>query len=69
MPLPDFVFKAIQMRPQGKEDLRHSAANAGYDVDGRSIHATTVNLVRGGKVVELNGIFATPDSEAAKQAH
>jgi hypothetical protein len=57
------------MRPQGKEDLRHSAANAGYDVDGRSIHATTVNLVRGGKVVELNGIFATPDSEAAKQAH
>jgi hypothetical protein len=64
--LASFVFKALLMRPQSKEDLRHSAANAGYDVDGRSIHAVTVNLVRTGKIKELkDGVFGVDAERAA----
>jgi hypothetical protein len=64
--LANFVFKALLMRPQNKEDLRHSAVSAGYDVDGRSIHAITVNLVRTGKIRELsNGVFGVNAEGAA----
>jgi hypothetical protein len=67
--LADFMFKAIRMRPQSKEDLRHSVTGAGYDVDGRSIHATTVNLLRRGKIVEISkGVFASADSDLVKSA-
>jgi hypothetical protein len=67
--LASFIFKAILTRPQSKEDLRHSAANAGYDVDGRSIHAVTVNLLRTGKIKELrNGVFGV-DPEGAAAPH
>jgi hypothetical protein len=63
--LANFIFKALLMRPQSKDDLRHSAENAGYDVDGRSIHAVTVNLVRTGKIKELSaGVFGV-DAEGA----
>jgi hypothetical protein len=62
--LPEFVFKALQVRPMTKDDLRHSVENAGYRVDGRSIHATIVNLLRGNKIMEIaEGVY-----EAAKEA-
>jgi hypothetical protein len=65
--LRDFIFKAIQMRPQNKDDLRHSVESAGYKVDGRSIHATTVNLLRRGRIVEISkGVFASADSDLVK---
>ena len=62
--LPDFVFKALQMRPMSKSDLRHAVENAGYNVDGRSIHAITVNLVRTRKILEIaDGVFKVADSD------
>jgi hypothetical protein len=64
--LPDFVLKAIQHRPMTKADLLHSAASAGYKrIDGRHIHATILNLLRGGKIVEkTEGVFASADADA-----
>lgn len=67
--LPEFIFKAIQMRPMSRDDLRYTAANAGYRVDGRHIHATTFNLKRSGRIVELeDGLFASADSDLVKSA-
>jgi hypothetical protein len=65
-PLPDFVLNAIRIRPQSKGALRQAVANAGYDVDGRSIHATTVNLLRRGKIKERDGVFSVSDLETAR---
>lgn len=60
--LTDFILQALRMRPMGKEDLRDSASRAGYSVDGRSIHATVVNLHRTGRIKEITeGVFAMPD--------
>ncbi len=56
--LPEFIFKTIRTRPINKTDLHRAALTAGYRVDGRSIHATTVNLVRSGRVVENDGVFS-----------
>jgi hypothetical protein len=67
--LSEFIAKTIQMRPMAKDELREYASRAGYPVDGRSIHATTVNLLRAGRIVELaDGVFADPASEAAQLA-
>lgn len=60
-----FIFRALLGRPQTKEDLKNAAVNAGYDVDGRSIHAVTVNLARTGKIKELHhGVYGV-DAEGA----
>jgi hypothetical protein len=68
--LASFVFKSILAHPQSKEDLRRGAALAGYDVDGRSIHAVTVNLLRTGKIRELpNGVFGVDAVGAAAERH
>jgi hypothetical protein len=63
------VLKALQAKPHTKEELRQAAEHAGYDVDGRSIHATTVNLLRGGKIIEINGDYSVAPEWEAAQAH
>lgn len=56
--LPSFILDALMARQMGKEELRAKAEAAGFDPDGRSIHATLVNLQRGGKVTEISpGVF------------
>jgi hypothetical protein len=53
--LPDlsvFMLEKLRKNRTNKDTLRQAAVAAGYDVDGRSIHATLVNLVRAGKVQE-----------------
>ena len=52
--LPEFVFQTLRKGTRTKDDLRWMANQAGYDVDGRSIHASLVNLTRSGKVVEVS---------------
>jgi hypothetical protein len=61
-PLTDFILKTLEIRPMSKDDLREYATNEGYDVDGRSIHATLVNLSRTDKIKELaGGVFGLRD--------
>lgn len=50
--LPAFIFEKLQKNRMSKDGIRQIVQKAGYDVDGRSIHATLVNLIRGGKVRE-----------------
>jgi hypothetical protein len=56
-PLADFLCSAMaQTGVKTKEELRDLAQGAGYfgaGEGGRTIHATIVNLVRGGRVREL----------------
>jgi hypothetical protein len=52
--LPDFVFQSLRTGTRTKDDLRWMANQAGYEVDGRSIHATLVNLTRSGKAIEVS---------------
>jgi hypothetical protein len=66
--LPDFIFKALQMRLMTKEDLRSSAISAGYVVDGRNIHAVTVNLHCTGKIAEVAEGVYTADTELINTA-
>jgi hypothetical protein len=67
--LPDFLYNAIRTRPMSKEAMRLNAVAAGYKVDGRNVHAITVNLHRSGKIVELaEGVFAAADSDLVKSA-
>jgi hypothetical protein len=51
-PLPDFVVGRLRAGVQTKDSLRAAAEQAGYDVDGRSIHATLVNLMKTGRAAE-----------------
>jgi hypothetical protein len=44
--LTDYILNLLGMRPMGKGELREYAERAGYPGDGRSIHATLVNLSR-----------------------
>ncbi|WP_454626540.1 hypothetical protein [Bradyrhizobium cenepequi] len=50
--LGDFLLEKMRRGVSTKESLRAVAEEAGYDVDGRSIHATLVNLIKSGKAVE-----------------
>lgn len=66
--LPDYLLKSLYIRPMSKDELRQAAIAAGYNIDGRSIHAVTVNLVRSGKIVEVdNGVF-TADMDLVSHA-
>jgi plasmid stability protein len=58
-PLPDFILGALRRSNHSKDSLRFLAEKGGYHVDGRSIHATLVNLIRTGKAEEIeDGEFA-----------
>src|ERR1044071_3652252 len=60
-PLADFLYEEIaQKGPKTKDELREIAYAAGYypqGEGGRAIHATIVNLVRGGRAVERDGRY------------
>lgn len=51
--LGDFLLEKMRRGISTKESLRAVAEEAGYDVDGRSIHATLVNLIKSGRAVEI----------------
>jgi hypothetical protein len=51
--LPLFILGQLRMKDMSKDDMRIYAQDAGYKADGRSIHATVVNLRRGGKISEI----------------
>jgi hypothetical protein len=53
-PLPEFVMQSLRSGPHSKDDLRWMAEQAGYEVDGRNIHATLVNLLKSGRAVEIS---------------
>ena len=48
--LSEFVYDRLAERPMNKQEIRVTAERAGYDVGGRSIHLTLVNLARFGRV-------------------
>jgi hypothetical protein len=52
-PLDVFLLEKMRLGISTKESLRGLAEEAGYDVDGRSIHATLVNLIKSGRAVEI----------------
>lgn len=52
-PLADFLLEKMRRGVNTKDSLRMVAEEAGYEVDGRSIHATLVNLIKSGKAVEM----------------
>jgi hypothetical protein len=51
--LADFLLENLGRGIATKDALRAVAEGAGYEVDGRSIHATLVNLIKSGKAVEI----------------
>ena len=51
-PLTDFLMKEMATEPANKDKLRQAAERHGYDLDGRSIHAALINLLRQGKIEE-----------------
>jgi hypothetical protein len=55
--LTAFLLDKLHKNRTNKDTLRQLAQKAGYNVDGRHIHATLVNLVRAGKVQEDNSGF------------
>jgi hypothetical protein len=60
--LSDYVITLLQMRPMSKTELREYAERAGYPGDGRSIHATLVNLSRTGKINEISeDVYKLPE--------
>ncbi len=63
--LASFLFKELQVRSMTKDEMRFAAAKAGYDVDGRSIHAITVNMARTGRIKELSGGKFSVDPQGA----
>ena len=50
---PEFVLETLRAGHRTKDTLKLAAVEAGYAVDGRSIHATLVNLIKRGQAVEL----------------
>jgi hypothetical protein len=58
-PLSEFMMQCLRTGMRTKDDLRWMAEQAGYDVDGRSIHATLVNLIKRNEATEIgDGQFA-----------
>jgi hypothetical protein len=53
--LADFIVQKMQAGLRTKDGLRSVAEEAGYNVDGRSIHLTLVNLIKSGRAVEIGG--------------
>jgi hypothetical protein len=66
LPLPDFIFnKVLGSGPVDKEALRADADHAGYEVNARSFHATLLNMVKHGKLMQLDdGRYAAPNGSA-----
>lgn len=62
--LADFVLENLRRGIATKDSLRAVAESAGYEVDGRSIHATLVNLMKAGRAVEFGeGQYAARTQE------
>lgn len=55
--LPDlavFMLDKLRTGHRTKDSLRLAAEEAGYEIDGRSIHATLVNLIKRNEAVEVS---------------
>ena len=51
--LAEFILATLRASTHTKDSLRFLAEKAGYHIDGRSIHATLVNLTKSGKAEEI----------------
>lgn len=66
--LPDFIERLARNGPMTKDQMRAAAEGAGYAVDGRSIHAVTVNLQRGNRIFETSeGVFAATETPLVRR--
>jgi len=66
-PLADFFVKTLaETGPMSKDELRQVAVDAGYEIDGRHVHATLVNIQRNGRILPtLDGKYAAKKLEKA----
>jgi hypothetical protein len=55
--LSTFILESLARGRMNKDGLRHFAESKGLTVDGRSLHATVINLVRSGKVKQASDGF------------
>ena len=66
LPLPDFLVEAVKTHgPMSKDDIRRIAADGGYmeEANGRTIHSTLMNAVRGGRLRQRDdGFYIIPAS-------
>ena len=60
--IADFIVTALRATgPKTKSQLCDMAIDAGYRANGRIIHATVLNVMRGGRIAELqDGVFGIP---------
>ncbi|UFX43767.1 hypothetical protein HAP47_0031805 [Bradyrhizobium sp. 41S5] len=59
--LPTFIVESLSRGRMDKDGLRHFAESKGVTVDGRSLHATLINLVRAGRIKEVDeGLYDLP---------
>jgi hypothetical protein len=68
LPLGEFLVRAAAATgPKNKEEFRTMAEQAGYEIDGRSVHAAATNGVRTGRLdIRADGRFAAvPDKTPA----
>jgi len=62
-PLADYIVKLLDMRPMGKAEIREYAERAGYQGDGRTFHATLVNLSRTARIREIaEDVYSLPEA-------
>jgi hypothetical protein len=52
--LSEFMLDKLRTGHRTKDSLRLAAEEAGYEIDGRSIHATLVNLIKRNEAVEVS---------------
>ncbi|WP_456620397.1 MULTISPECIES: hypothetical protein [unclassified Bradyrhizobium] len=55
--LSTFILESLARGRMNKDGLRNFAESQGLVVDGRSLHATIINLVRSGKVKQVSDGF------------
>jgi hypothetical protein len=59
--LSAFILESLSRGKMDKDGLKQFAESKGFAADGRSLHATLINLVRSGKIKELDeGLYDLP---------
>jgi hypothetical protein len=66
-PIADFIVERVRHTPLNKEEIREALEKAGYlervDAPGRVIHATLVNVERGGRILQRDdGRYVASDA-------
>lgn len=59
--LSSIIVEGLTQDRMDKDGLKQFAEGRGFTVDGRSLHATIINLIRSGKIREVaEGIYGLP---------